>query len=50
MLAYGQVRQRLAKQIGVDPYTTNPILSEKLTNIAWVAFSGRVGLETLRYP
>jgi hypothetical protein len=47
MLGYGQVRQRLAKQIGVDPYTTNPILSEKLTNIAWVAFSGRVGLETL---
>jgi hypothetical protein len=44
---YEQERRALAKQLGVDPYTTNPILSEKLSDAAWVAFSGRVGVSTL---
>ena len=46
-LGYEQVRRQLAKGLGVDPYTTNPVLAEKLTNTAWVAFSGRVGVELL---
>ena len=41
MLGFEQERRRLAKSLGVDPYTTNPVLSEKLTDVAWVAFSGR---------
>ncbi len=46
-LGFEQVRRQLAKGLGVDPYTTNPVLAEKLTNTAWVAFSGRVGVELL---
>ena len=46
-LGFEQERRRLARQLGVDPYTTNPILSERLTDIAWVAFSGRVGVSAL---
>ena len=46
-LGYEQERRRLAKGLGVDPYTTNPILAEKLTSTAWVAFSGRLGVNTL---
>lgn len=44
---YEQERRALAKQLGVDPYTTNPILSNKLSDTAWVSFSGRVGVSTL---
>ena len=28
----------MAKSLGVDPYTTNPVLAQKLTDTAWVAF------------
>jgi hypothetical protein len=46
-LGFEQVRRQLAKGLGVDPYTTNPVLAEKLTNTAWVAFSGRLGVDVL---
>jgi hypothetical protein len=46
-LGFEQVRRQLAKGLGVDPYTTNPVLSKKLTDTAWVAFSGRLGIDVL---
>jgi hypothetical protein len=46
-LGFEQVRRQLAKGLGVDPYTTNPVLSKKLTDTAWVAFSGRLGVNLL---
>ena len=46
-LGFEQVRRELAKRVGVDPYTTNPVLSKKLTDIAWVRFSGRLGVNLL---
>jgi hypothetical protein len=46
-LGFEQVRRQLAKQLGADPYTTNPVLAQKLTDVAWVAFSARLGVNTL---
>jgi hypothetical protein len=40
-LGFEKERRDLAKSLGVDPYTTNVVLSEKLTSAAWVTFSGR---------
>src|SRR5262249_47804043 len=40
-LGYEEERRHLAKKIQADPYTTNPILSEKWTDVAWVMFSAR---------
>jgi len=45
-LGFEKERRDLAKSLGVDPYTTNPVLSEKLTDAAWVAFSGRFLIQT----
>src|SRR6266568_6809505 len=45
-LGFEKERRDLAKSLGVDPYTTNPVLSEKLTDAAWVAFSGRFIIQT----
>jgi len=45
-LGWEKERRDLAKSLGVDPYTTNTILSEKLTSAAWVAFSGRFMIQT----
>jgi hypothetical protein len=45
-LGFEKERRELAKSLGVDPYTTNPVLGEKLTDAAWVAFSGRMVIQT----
>lgn len=45
-LGYEQERRQLAKKLHVDPYTTNPILSKQLDEIAWVSFSARLGVNT----
>jgi hypothetical protein len=44
-LGYEKERRDLAKSVGVDPYTTNPVLAKKLTDMAWVAFSGRFAIQ-----
>lgn len=45
-LGYDDVRRQLAKRLNVDPYTTNPILKEKLNSVAWVMFSARLAVNT----
>jgi len=45
-LGYDQVRRDLARKLHVDPYTTNPILKEKLNSVAWVMFSARLAVNT----
>jgi hypothetical protein len=46
-LGYDDVRRQLAKKLNVDPYTTNPILKEKLNSVAWVMFSARLAVNTV---
>ncbi|MEI8356717.1 MAG: hypothetical protein WCG31_11620 [Deltaproteobacteria bacterium] len=46
-LGFEDSRRQLAQDLAVDPYTTNPILADKLTNMAWVTFSGKLGVNTL---
>ena len=44
-LGYDQVRRDLARRLHVDPYTSNPILKEKLNKVAWVMFSARMTVD-----
>jgi hypothetical protein len=46
LLGYEQERRELAKKLGVDPYTTNPVLAKKLDEIATTAFRAHVGVNT----
>jgi hypothetical protein len=46
-LGYEQERRQLARELKVDPYTTNPVLAAKLDEVAWVTFSARLGINTL---
>ena len=41
-------RRQLAKEVGVDPYTTNPVLAKQLDDIAWAAFAGGLGVTALK--
>ena len=47
ILGYDEQRRHLAKTLGVDPYTTNPILKKKLDDISWAAFAGGLGIDVL---
>jgi len=42
-LGYEQERRSLAKELKVDPYTSNPVLAKLLDDVAWVSFTGRLG-------
>jgi hypothetical protein len=46
-LGYEQERRSLAKELKVDPYTSNPVLAKKLDDVAWVSFSGRLGVNAI---
>ena len=39
-LKFGQVRRELAERLGIDPYTSNPLLRERLDRLAWVGSGG----------
>lgn len=39
-LKYSQQRREMARVLGVDPNSTNPILNDKLDSLAWAAVGG----------
>lgn len=40
---YGQARRDIAQRLGIDPYTRNPYVQERLSALAWVASAGSFG-------
>ena len=46
VFGYEQERRGLAKKLGVDPYTTNPVLSKQLDDFALTAFRAHVAVTT----
>jgi hypothetical protein len=46
VFGYEQEHRELAKRLQVDPYTTNPILTQQLDDIALTAFRAHVGVTT----
>jgi hypothetical protein len=47
VLGFEQEKRDLAKRLAVDPYTSNAELAEALDHVAYVAFAGRLGVNTL---
>lgn len=39
-LAYSNVKREIAKKLGIDPYTSNPYIQERLSSLAWVGSGG----------
>jgi len=48
ILGYDDQRREIAKQLKVDPYTTNKVLADKLDEVAWAAFAGGLGITALK--
>ncbi len=47
ILGFDKQRRRLAKELGVDPYTTNQLLATRLDEVTWAAFAGGLGVNVL---
>ena len=45
LLGVNQAKRQIAKQVGADPYTTNPVLAKQLDDLARAAFAGGVSLD-----
>lgn len=45
ILGFEDSRRKLAKQLRVDPYTSNPVLDEKLDEVTWSIFAGDLGVD-----
>src|SRR4051812_37102912 len=45
LLGVNQAKRQIAKQVGADPYTTNPVLAKQLDNLARAASAGGVSLD-----
>ena len=45
VLGFDEDRRRLARELGVDPYTTNPVLDKKLNEVTWAAFAGNFSVD-----
>jgi hypothetical protein len=39
-IKYNQVKRELAERLGIDPYSGNPYVQERLSSLAWVGSSG----------
>lgn len=48
VFGYDDQRRKIAKQLRIDPYTTNGILADKLNEIAWTAFAGGLGFTAVK--
>ena len=45
IVGWERERRRLAKQLGVDPYTSNHVLATRLDDVAWVSSAANLGLD-----
>lgn len=39
-IGYQKSRREIARHVGVDPYTTNPLIAERLDALAWSSWTG----------
>lgn len=47
VFGWNSARRQWARQLHIDPYTTNAPLAEKLDDVAWAAFSGGFAIGTV---
>jgi hypothetical protein len=45
LLGVNKAKRRIAKQVGANPYTTNPVLAKQLDDLARAAFAGGISLD-----
>jgi len=47
-IGFSKVKRAVAFEVGVDPYSSNAVLQEKLTDVAWASYAGGMSLSVLK--
>jgi hypothetical protein len=50
VLGVQSAKRQLAAELGVDPYSTNPVLQKELESVAWASFAGGATIKALLLP
>lgn len=50
MIGYTRTKRQVAARLGVDPYSTNPVLQKELDGIAWASFGGGFAFSAATFP
>lgn len=45
VLGLNKARRSLARELGIDPYSSNPLLQQRLEDLAWAAMAGGVSID-----
>lgn len=50
MIGFSKAKRELAAKLGVDPYSSNPVLQEELNGHAWTTFAGKATFAVVTIP
>jgi hypothetical protein len=49
-LGYSDKKRKIALEMGIDPYSTNPILQKQLDEVAWASWAGGFTFSAATFP
>lgn len=50
LIGFSMVKRKIADTLGVDAYTSNPVLQHTLDRLSWAGFAGNTGVRLLTIP
>lgn len=50
VLGYSDKKRKLALEMGIDPYSTNPIVQKQLDEVAWASWAGGFTFSAATFP
>ncbi len=50
ILGYSEKKRKLALEMGIDPYSTNPIVQKQLEEVAWASWAGGFTFSAATFP
>ncbi len=49
-IGYSDKKRKIALQMGIDPYSTNPVLQKQLDDVAWASWAGGFTFNVATFP
>lgn len=50
LIGFSTVKRQIADRLGVNVYSSNPVLQDKLNRLSWAGYTGNTGIKLLTIP
>lgn len=50
LIGFSMVKRKIADKLGVDTYSSNPVLQDRLNELSWAGYAGDTGVRLLTIP